>query len=435
MLRALPNILFILIVFILATAFPLSLDILSIDLSQKIVDNPVETVELEPTASITLYSERSTISEKTIKFEMKSDTNQFPVDYLEGYKLEIYKAGQLISTHALSEFESKVTSVSANERLLELDKTELVKEYGDGYYTLKVYDNEQLISDDLYIASLTSTKSLLDGTNQVSSGQLGVTFYYPTSDYANLVPVSRILPLPSNRWRSVYTELVNGPKASLGLYSGETAYPYAPNIRISSGVASIYMYSINLKGFEGHFDMIAEGITKTFMTLGPLDGVKLYVDDSANKTIDGLNINTKFTQKQPSSAYMGFSSDDQYFILAPITLTKSVLADQIEEIISVLKGHTNPSTGYIETLPEEVELKGYTLNGTQLDINFNAELATVLAEYPNYESLMFHSLVQSLSSLDGVTTIVIKANDQPIVTDEFDFNTPVTAEKFINLEP
>lgn len=435
MLRALPNILFIVIVFILATAFPLSLDILSIDLSQKIVDNPVETVELEPTASITLSSERSTISEKTIKFEMKSDTNQFPVDYLEGYKLEIYKAGQLLSTHSLSEFESKITNVSTNEHLLELDKSELVTSYGDGYYTVKVYDHEQLISDNLYIASLTSTKSLLGGTSQVPSGQLGVTFYYPTSDYTNLIPVSRILPLPSNRWRSVYTELVNGPKASLGLYAGETAYPYAPNIRISSGIASIYMYSVNLKGFEGHFDKIAEGITKTFMTLGPLDGVKLYVDDSANKTVDGLSLNTTFTQKQPSSAYMGYSSSDQYFMLAPITLTKSVLADQIEEIVSILKGHATPSSGYIETLPEEVELKGYTLNGTQLDINFNTELATVLSAYPNYESLMFHSLVQSLSSLDGVSSIVIKANDQPVVTAEFDFNTPVTAQKFINLEP
>jgi len=435
LLRALPNILFIVIIFILATAFPLSLDILSIDLSQKIVDNPAETVELEPTASITLTSERSSISEKTIKIQLKSDTNQFPVDYLEGYKLEIYKAGQLLDTKALTDFESEVTSISANERLLEIDKAGLVSAFGDGYYTVKLYEKEQVLSEDIYIASLTSSKALLASTSQVTSGQLGVTFFFPTSDYKNLVPVSRIIPLPSNRWRAVYTELVKGPAAVLGLYAGETAYPYAPNIRISSGIASIYVYGVNLKGFEGNFNVIADGITKTFMTLGPLDGVRFFVDDSANKTVDGLSLSSTFTQKQATSAYMGYSASDQYFMLAPIALTKTVFADQIEEIISILKGHTSLPTGFIETLPEEVELKGYTLNGTQLDINFNAELSTILAEYPNYEALMLQSLVQSLGTLEGVSSIVIKANDLPVVTSEFDFNTPISAQKFINLEP
>ncbi len=433
--RILPNILFIVIIFILATAFPLSTDILSLDLSQQIVDKPVEEVKITPVLSTVIPDLQDSILNQELYFDIKSTTNVFPSDLLSSYSIDVFSTTTKVASIPLSELTSAKVSDVDHQKRISISKADLLEGLDNGYYVFKLNDAEKTYDFTWYATNLTYTKTLLKTSSKISTGNLGLILYYPTSDYKHLVPISRIIKTPDNRWRTVYTALVNGPKAGLGLYETAPNIPYAPNIKISKGIASVYMYSANIAGFEDKFPLVIESISKTFMTLGPLDGVKFLLDDSSNKIVSGVDLKNTFITGQEKSAYVGYSKDSDYMMFLPIKLTSATFDDQINEIISTLKGHTALTDNMFSVLPEEVSLQGYTLTGSNLQLNFSANIESVLKAYPEYETLMYKALIYSCTSLDGVTTIQILSNGVPISNALIDFSTPVSADKYLNLEP
>lgn len=70
--KILPNLLFVLIIFILATAFPLSTDILTLNLSQQIIDQPLDVVT--PVTQLSL--EFSTIEDTILAESITSSAKQ-----------------------------------------------------------------------------------------------------------------------------------------------------------------------------------------------------------------------------------------------------------------------------------------------------------------------------------------------------------------------
>ncbi|MDH8677644.1 GerMN domain-containing protein [Fusibacter bizertensis] len=433
--RILPNILFIVIIFILATAFPLSTDILSLDLSQKIVDKPVEEVVITPKLSTVIPEKQDSILNPELYFDIKSTTSVFPAELLSNYSVDIYSATEKVATIPLINFKAVTISNVENQKRISVPKIDLLAGQVEGYYTFKLVEDHKSYDYNWYASNINYSKVLLQTTDQVSSGNLGMTLYYPTSDYQYLVPISRIIKTPDNRWRTLYTALTNGPKSGLGLYENAPIIPYAPNIKISKGIASIYMYSANLAGFEDKYPLVVESISKTFMSLGQLEGVNFLLDDSSNKTFSGVDLRTTFTSVQENSAYMAYNKDSNYLLLLPLALTTSNFDDQVNEIISALKGHSESSSDLIAVIPEEVTLQGYTLNGSNLQLNFSENITKVLTDYPEYERLMFKALLYSCTSLENVNTLQIQANGVNISNSQVDFTSPVSADQYINLEP
>ena len=433
--RILPNILFIVIIFILATAFPLSTDILSLDLSQQIVDQPVDEVVITPKISTVLPELQDSILTQELYFDIKSTTSVFPADLLSTYNLDVFSSTKKVKSIPLSDLTAVKVSDIDHQKRISISKSTLLEGLDEGYYTFKLVEDNKTQDYSWYASNVNYSKVLLKTTNQVSNGNLGLILYYPTSDYQNLVPISRIIKTPDNRWRTLYTTLLNGPKTGLGLYEGTPSIPYAPNIKISKGVASIYMYSANIAGFEDKFPMVVKGISKTFMTLGPLDGVNFLLDDSSNKTVSGVDLKTTFTTGQEKSAYVGYTKDSNYMMLMPLSLSTSTFDDQVNEIIKILKGHTELASNVFSVLPDEITLQGYTLSGSNLQLNFSANIDKVLSAYPEYELLMYKALIYSCTSLEGVSTVQIQANGVNVSNSLIDFNAPVSADKYLNLEP
>ncbi|GAB6106306.1 GerMN domain-containing protein [Fusibacter bizertensis] len=433
--RILPNILFIVIIFILATAFPLSTDILSLDLSQQIVDQPVDEVVITPKISTVLPELQDSILTQELYFDIKSTTSVFPADLLSTYSLDVFSSTKKVKSIPLSDLTAVKVSDIDHQKRISISKSTLLEGLDEGYYTFKLVEDNKTQDYSWYASNVNYSKVLLKTTNQVSNGNLGLILYYPTSDYQNLVPISRIIKTPDNRWRTLYTTLLNGPKTGLGLYEGTPSIPYAPNIKISKGVATIYMYSANIAGFEDKFPMVVKGISKTFMTLGPLDGVNFLLDDSSNKTVSGVDLKTTFTTGQEKSAYVGYTKDSNYMMLMPLPLSTSTFDDQVNEIIKILKGHTELASNVFSVLPDEITLQGYTLSGSNLQLNFSANIDKVLSAYPEYELLMYKALIYSCTSLEGVSTVQIQANGVNVSNSLIDFNAPVSADKYLNLEP
>ena len=435
--RTLPNILFLLILFLLATAFPLSTDILSLNLSTKIVEKPVENIVIEAKLDPVLPIEQDSITKKNLTFEIKSTTGNFPSDMLSDYEVLIHKNDRRIESIKLSDLSPSITEGSESSKSISLSKVELLEALPEGYYTFNISHKGNILDYKWFGDNMIYDKTMLATQSSVASTQLGFTLFYPTKDYSNVVPISRVVPLPDNRWRTLYTALTNGPKGELGLTDKVPAVPFAPNIRISQNVANIYMYSANLSGYEEGFSTVMDSITKTFMTLGPLNGVKFFVNDS-DKAFSGNDLSATYTQMTDSSVYLGYSKDSVHMMLMPVKLTSSDFDGRVDEIWQMLK-MKNPDVqqidGVIQTIPDEVEIESFSLGGQTLTIDLNASPATLFENASEYEALMLNSILYSYTSLPEVDAIRLTVLGQVYSNQKYDFSTAVVPDKFINMEP
>lgn len=435
--RTLPNILFLLILFMLATAFPLSTDILSLNLSTKIVEKPVDEIVIEAKMDPVLPTEPDSITKETVSFEIKSTTGTFPSNMLAEYEVLVYRQDTLVDRIPLAELSPTIAEAVDSKKEISILKSDLLGSAPTGYYTIKLSHKEASLDYTWFGVNMTYDKALLATSNTLSATQLGFTLFYPTMDYGNVVPITRFVNLPDNRWRALYTALTNGPKAGLGLTDKIPAVPFAPNIRISSNIANVYMYSANLAGYENRYDTVVDAVTKTFMTLGPLEGVKFFVNDSSN-AFSGVDLAATYTQKAQSSAFVGYSHESAYMMLLPISLKSTDFDERIEEIWQTLKLNATEASqieGVIQTIPDEVILESYNLDGRTLTLDLNVSPVALFGASADYEKLMLNSILYSYASMPEVDAIIIKVLGQAYSNALYDFNSGIVPDRFYNMEP
>lgn len=435
--RILPNILFLLILFMLATAFPLSTDILSLNLSTKIVEKPVDEIVIEAKLDPVLPTANDSITKESISFEIKSTTGTFPSNMLTEYEVLVVRHDAIVDRLFLSELAPITTDAADSKKEVAILKSSLLDSMPSGYYTFKLVHKGEALDYTWYGANLTDDKVLLATSNTLGATQLGFTLYYPTLDYGNVVPITRIVTLPDNRWRALYTALTNGPKNGLGLTDKVPAVPFAPNIRISQNIANIYMYSANLSGYENQYETVVDAVTKTFMTLGPLEGVKFYVNDSSN-AFSGVDLSKTYTQTTQASAFIGYSLESSYMMLLPVGLKSTDFNERIEEIWQTLKLNSEEAQqidGVIQTIPDEVFMESYSLEGRTLTLDLNVSPGMLFNTNTDYEKLMLNSILYSYASLPEVEAIIIKVLGQFYSNDRYDFSLGIVPDRFYNMEP
>lgn len=436
--RTLPNILFILILFFLATAFPLSLDILSLDLSQKIVDKPVEEIQIEPELKTLLPSEDDSITNAFITFDIESNTGAFPNDFLSKYTLSIRQYGEIIKSVVLDSLPFETLDSTSNTKTIKIEKSTLLEGLNAGYYTCRLSVEDQNFENDWYISSVIYDKLLLKTKNQLGAKQLSLTVFYPTYDYKNVVPVTRHETSTTNRWRTLYSALFNGPKTGLGLYEGIPGVPRTPNIKISKDVASIYIYSKDLIGFEEKFPVVVDAVTRTFMSQGMLTGVKILVDDSTTNSTLGVDLTQTYNDSLFNSAFTGYSHASTQMLLMPLKLSMSTFDDRVKEAWEIMK-HRGLKSLYtsdmIQSIPDEIQLLDYKLEGVNLTLNISKTLPATLENSPEYVDLMIKSILYTYASFPEVDTVSITTSGVPLITGLYDFTQPLKPDLYFNMEP
>lgn len=432
--KILPNLLFVLIIFILATAFPLSTDILTLNLSQQIIDQPVDVVTPVTQLSLEFPTTEDTILAESITFTIENTHAEFPADFLEAYTLQIIRPGETdtFKTYKLSDLNFEITEPTPIQRNLVIDKSQLLEVLPKGYYQIQLVEAALIHEYSWYATNMTYEKQLLATSNTITNNQMAFTLFYPTQDYKLTIPVTRFVSLPDNRWRALYTHLTNGPVETLGLTPLKPALPFAPNIRIASQNANIYLYEANLLGFEQNIATIFEAITKSFMTLGPLEGVNFYVNDRNQGTFAGIDLSTTHTYSRLNEVYLGYNHESDYMLLYPYALSEENFDARIEEIITLLKNPTGIAEDLIPSLPIDVELLEYALVGDTLTLTFSDAFANSLQLSDAYVDLMIKSMLYSFTSMPEVQSVTFSGNfSHPA----YDFSAPLKPDVYINLEP
>ena len=435
--RTLPNILFIWIVFMLATAFPLSTDILSINLSQKIVENPPDDVVLETYFKTIVPEVADRFSDPIMAFSIKS-SSVISNESLTRYRIDVIGQNETVNQFNLNTVNATILPDVDNTYTVQIDKASLLNDLKPGYYTLRLTEDEQVIDYHWFASSIAFDKTLLATTNTLDANQLSFTLFFPDAAYEVTVPVTRHVPKPDNRWRALYTALVNGPKEGLGLYETAPVIPYAPNIRLGQNKSFVYMYRSNLIDFETRFPLALESITRTFMTLGPLEGVQFLVDDVSKQIVFDADLSMPYTYSLNNQVYMVYSNDSEYMMFHPIPLTESALESKLTEAYKTLKGEKTSSLqsdNTLQVIPNEVQLLDYTLNDTVLTLNFNEAFGTALSHQPVYQEMMIKSILYTFCSLDEVTAVIVQVDSKPYTDDVFDFTSPLKPDIYFNMEP
>ena len=317
-------------------------------------------------------------------------------------------------------------------------KTEILDGLSVGYYTLKLNANDQAFDYIWYSTSLVYDKTLLETSNKVNVGQSNITLFFPTYDYKNVVPITRPIATPTNRWRSLYTLLASGPKVGLGLYETAPVIPYSPNIRIGSNVANIYLYTKDLTTFDGKFNVITDAITKTFMTLGPLEGVRYWVDDNNTAPFSDFDLSKTYNQSFLNNAFIGYSHDTSHMMLMPMPLKTLTFDDRLREAWALMQFNTDASmvtADMIQSIPDEVALIDYTLETTTLTLNLSGNFQTIYKNGTLYQDLMLKSIWYTAMSFPEVETVKILVDGVPFVSEVYDFTTPLKPDAYINMEP
>jgi spore germination protein GerM len=436
--RTLPNILFILILFILATAFPLSTDILSLNLSQKIVDKPVEELQVVPELSTVIPTDSDSLLNAFMTFDIKSTSTAFPVAFLDAYAIDVIKNDVVIATKPLSELNYDLLDNTQNTKTVKVSKAEILEGLTAGYYTQTLKADDRVFDYNWYSSNLVYDKTLLKTSNTINKGQTSITLFFPTNDYKNVVPITRHIASPTNRWRTLYTLLANGPKAGLGLYETIPVIPYSPNIRIGNNVANIYLYSKDLANFDGRFDVITEAITRTFMTLGPLDGVSYLVDDSKAASYSGVDLTKTYQLSFTNNAFIGYSHGTTHMMLMPLTLQTATLDERVREAWAIMQfktGDSELSVDRIQSIPDEVMLIDYTLDGTALTLNVSSNLQSIYNNSTLYNDLLVKSILYTYMSFPEVETVKIMVDGAPFAAEGYDFTQPLKPDPYINMEP
>jgi hypothetical protein len=198
------------------------------------------------------------------------------------------------------------------------------------------------------------------------------------------------------------------------------------------------MYLTNLVDFESRFPLALESITRTFMTLGPLDGVQFLVDDVSNQTIYGADLTGAYTYSLNNQVYLVYSKDSDYMLFYPVPLTDQALESKLTEAYKILKGEKSTpsqSSNTVQVMPDEIDLLDYSLNGTVLTLNFNEAFKSSLSQQPAYQEMMVKSILYTFCSLDEVDSMIIQVDSTPYSDGVFDFNTPLKPDLYFNMEP
>lgn len=435
--RTLPNIIFLCILFLITTVLPLSTDILSLNLSQKIVDKPVEDIVLEPELTTVLPTTPDTIINSDIMFNIQSNMTLFPTDILSGFQLLVMKNDLSVAEYRLDELSPEIITVSEQERTIKINKQKLLETLPPAYYDVVLYEDSELLDYVWQSSSINYNKVLLATKNTLASKQLSMTLFIPTQDFKYSVPITRHVQTSENRFRTLYNTLLNGVKPELGLNELKPLFPASPNIRVSSKVANIYWYPANLIGFEEHLPVLSTAITKSFMSLGGVDGVKFVINNKTSGTDFGFDLAKTYVDSSINNAFIGYSHNSDYMMFLPMPLSSQDFDARVEEALKVLKFESayNYSEDMIQTLPTEVDLLDHQLNGTELTLTLTENASNLFKNHPEHEKLMIQSLLYTFTSFPEVETVIIKVGTSPLITEIYDFSTGIKPDLYFNMEP
>lgn len=122
----------------------------------------------------------------------------------------------------------------------------------------------------------------------------------------------------------------------------------------------------------------------------------------------------------------------------PLPLQTATLDERVREAWAIMQFKTSGSevlSDRIQSMPDEVALIDYTLDGTALTLNVSSSLQTIYNAGTLYNDLMIKSILYTYMSLPEVETVKIMVDGVPFAAEGYDFAQPLKPDPYINMEP
>lgn len=454
MFRFLSNMLFIVILFLLVTAMPLSKDILTINIFQPVIEKPTEVVPVETTFALEGNFSSIDYTPDEIEFSIVTTPHAFSEALYSQIEVSVYDGEQLISTTNLNDLSPRLVSSDQNTDQISFSLKSITDVLKANHYRVEIKGT----NDSPFKEALTMTisnekfdKMALDAINEAPVGKLAMRLYYPTDGYELIVPVSRLVNYPENRSRTTLKELDKGPVAGLGLPVGDAIWPYASKLSVKSGDASVYVFWPEYNPFENNFKPAVDAITYTLTSLDFIDQTNFYIDSNKPKSYGGVDLKQSFVPRTDNLAYLNYSKDSDYMLLAPISIE---LVNQNNEVLSTdvlsnakvlwstlsaphLSISLEKTSPYISgSIPTGTELKAVSFEAGRLTLGVDSSFSNAFSGHEAYIKQMLLSISKSFNSLEGVNEVYLTINgDSPSDFYGYDLSKPLPDPAFINLEP
>ncbi len=455
MFRFLSNMLFIVILFLLVTVMPLSKDILTINIFQPVIEKPTEVVPVETTFALEGNFSSIDYTPDEIEFSIVTTPHAFSEALYSQVEVSVYDGDQLISTTNLSELSPSLISSTENSDQISFSLKTITDVLKANSYRVEIKGTtDSPFEEDLQliISNEKFDKLALNSLTEAPAGKLTISLYYPTEGYEMLIPISRTVNYPENRSRTTLKELDKGPASGLGLPTGDTIWPYASKLSVKSGEASVYIYWPEYNAFENNFKPAVDAITYTLTSLDFIDQTNFYIDSNKPKSFGGVDLKQSFVPRTQNIAYLNYSKDSDYMLLAPLPLESLIMSstdDLSTDVISNAKilwqALSTPIYGtdleknskYLSgTIPGGTELKSVTLESGSLMLGVDSSFSNSFNGHEAYINQMLLSISKSFASLENVTDVYLTINgESPSDFYGYDLTKPLPNPNYINLEP
>lgn len=459
--RLLMNISLIFMLILSTTAIPINASMLDFEIIKPLdssTEQPDTTdeVAITPEFSYTYdFTEDYQLNPEEMTFTVHSNLpeDQFPADLEKALKLDIYKGDQLIKTYNGSQLKTESTtpetgttteaaiadsSVSYTVSLASEDLNLL-----NGHYKAQISMDHELISDFtppamglIYRDEITYVPSVASSSK---SGTVMTYLYFSDENGESLIPVSRAIPKNDKYIRTTINELSFTPPAEgTGLAPYATA-PRISRVDLSSGYAKVTLKASDLDTYiaaVGSDATALEAISKTLLEIDYISTVKFNVDGKENTDyFSGADLSQEFTDSKTPQAYLGLMTSTGRVYLSPNEVSQDITVPEMFDMLKYGNLNNPESSSLIQTLPHDLILHGHEMNGSTLVLDLSEEFKHAFDGNQAHVNLMLESMVYSFTSMEGVSSIELLVEGQPIDSLwDHDLNGPISPKRFINPE-
>ncbi|SNS90343.1 Sporulation and spore germination [Anaerovirgula multivorans] len=436
--RSIRAILLLIMIFVAASGMPLYADSMNFDFNFEFA-TPFNSSKEDIVAidtSITMLSP----SHPRLEISITANEKILPLQFSQTNPIElsIYFEDSLINTLEMKD----ITIIHGEPTIIQMDLPQNLLDIPDGNYEIDIKLTVENLEAPIVSSKIPVTyhtdATYVEALKSVTRNETALTLYFPDNDINHLVPITRVIPYTRTPLRSTIDHLTQGPKEALGLPVG-SPIPTVQGLSLNRGIANVYLPR-DIGTYDQHATsarIAVESTVNSLSAINEVQGVQFYFDNqilnfSFHETIVDKPI---YPSKNPEF-YVGNITNTNRILLTPVPMSIESLT--IDSIFNGLK-YSNQQILFNynlqPTVPEEVVLLDYTIEGAALELKLNEAFMNAYIDYPDRRKMMVDSILYTFTSLENIESIEFQVEGFASgLPDEIPLNQPLIPSPYINPE-
>ena len=434
--KAIRNVILLLILSITASGIPLYADSFNFD---SFISQSASTLAIEANVS------GNASDNLGIEVVLTTSDRHIPIKFNEKpLSLELYSGNKLVKTINYQDvakitpiLETFITPNTPVEFLLELNQKNL--DLSNGSYTLRIKPNSDIPSLEAIIVPLyfNTNFTYKAALQSITKKETALILFFPDNESNHLIPITRVITYTTTPLRKTVDELLKGPAKTLGIPTG--IFIPTPQLSLTGRTANVYLPAdIGVFQNQSNTSYIAYNTFVESLTAIPeIDYVQFYFNWRKVETgFHDLSVKDPIAPLTGARIYFGSTTTTDRILLTPYFVGYNNLSP--EQLFNMLKISGNVDMyryNHIAPVPEEVQLVSHKLDGTTLTLVLNETFANIYSDKPDYRDFMLEALLYTFTSLDKVQAVKFEIEGATEYKNSgMPLGTPITPSRFINPE-